>query len=210
MKRLWGLAMLVLALALLAGCSTVTDQGVNAPLRLSALQTDPGYLGDPVGGTQVAGNTVAYVMPSSNQANHDTGYAYVELVAANLGQVELKFVQPNNWYACFEYRSDDEPPTYTIANFNTDVVDGLWSYTCLTGGSSATPTVTTKTITATDHVDVRMVFGAERDERFDWTRFYPLTLTSMDQCKNGGWEGFGFKNQGQCIASIVANDHSVH
>jgi hypothetical protein len=26
--------------------------------------------------------------------------------------------------------------------------------------------------------------------------------TSKDQCKNGGWEDFGFKNQGQCIKFV--------
>jgi hypothetical protein len=28
--------------------------------------------------------------------------------------------------------------------------------------------------------------------------------TSKDQCKNGGWRGFGdtFKNQGQCVAFV--------
>ncbi len=26
--------------------------------------------------------------------------------------------------------------------------------------------------------------------------------TTKDQCKNGGWEGFGFKNQGQCIKYV--------
>jgi hypothetical protein len=166
-------------------------------------------MGDPVGGTEVANNPATYVMPSTNQINHDAGYAYVQLVAASLGQVELKFVQPNSWASCFEYRSDDEAPI-SSTNYNPDVVDGLWNDTCVNGGTNATPAGATETISASDHVDVRMVFGAERDERFDWTRFYPLTLTSMDQCKDGAWEGFGFRNQGQCIASIVANDNSVH
>lgn len=206
MKRVWGWVALVLALGLLAGCSTVNDQGAATRLGLAALNTDPGYMGNPVG-------TVDSVTPSTNQINYDTGYAYVQLVAASLGQVELKFVTPNNWYSCFEYRSDDEAPTSSENggnNYNTDVTDGLWNYTCVHGGTSATPAVATETISASDHVDVRMVFGAETDERFDWTRFYPLTLSSMDQCKDGAWEGFGFKNQGQCIASVVANDNSVH
>jgi hypothetical protein len=28
--------------------------------------------------------------------------------------------------------------------------------------------------------------------------------TSKDQCKNGGWDGFGFKNQGRCISFVEA------
>jgi hypothetical protein len=30
----------------------------------------------------------------------------------------------------------------------------------------------------------------------------PPLPTSKDQCKNGGWREFGFKNQGQCVASV--------
>ena len=50
-----------------------------------------------------------------------------------------------------------------------------------------------------------MVFGAERDERFDWTRFEVLPVPNKDDCKKGGWEtlsrddGSPFKNQGDCI-----------
>jgi hypothetical protein len=30
----------------------------------------------------------------------------------------------------------------------------------------------------------------------------PPLPTSKDQCKQGGWRTFGFKNQGQCVASV--------
>jgi hypothetical protein len=34
-------------------------------------------------------------------------------------------------------------------------------------------------------------------------RLSALTVpTSKEQCKNGGWRRFGFKNQGQCLASV--------
>lgn len=43
-------------------------------------------------------------------------------------------------------------------------------------------------------------------------RYYSMnanvTATSPDICKNGGWESYGYKNQGQCIASVVANEHA--
>ena len=35
-----------------------------------------------------------------------------------------------------------------------------------------------------------------------------ITASSPDVCKAGGWESFGYKNQGQCIASIVANENA--
>ena len=33
----------------------------------------------------------------------------------------------------------------------------------------------------------------------------PLLPTSKDQCKSGGWEQFGFKNQGQCVAFVATH-----
>jgi hypothetical protein len=37
-----------------------------------------------------------------------------------------------------------------------------------------------------------------------------VTLASRDQCRDGGWEDFGFTNQGRCVASLVASDRSPH
>lgn len=31
---------------------------------------------------------------------------------------------------------------------------------------------------------------------------------TKDDCRDGGWESFGFKNQGQCIASVQANENA--
>ena len=33
----------------------------------------------------------------------------------------------------------------------------------------------------------------------------PETPVSKDDCRNGGWARFGFKNQGECIAWVNAN-----
>lgn len=45
-------------------------------------------------------------------------------------------------------------------------------------------------------------------------RFYSMTAdveaSSPQICKNGGWETYGYPNQGQCIASVVANENSGH
>src|SRR5699024_2923700 len=35
-----------------------------------------------------------------------------------------------------------------------------------------------------------------------------IEASSPEVCKDGGWEMYDFKNQGQCIASIVANENS--
>jgi hypothetical protein len=33
-------------------------------------------------------------------------------------------------------------------------------------------------------------------------RLGPLVPVSKDDCKDGGWRAFGFRNQGQCVASV--------
>ncbi|SRR6266550_3124932 len=31
--------------------------------------------------------------------------------------------------------------------------------------------------------------------------------TTKEQCMNGGWQQFGFKNQGQCVSFVVSHQH---
>ena len=31
---------------------------------------------------------------------------------------------------------------------------------------------------------------------------------SKEQCRNGGWEDFGFDNQGQCVADVASDGRS--
>jgi hypothetical protein len=37
---------------------------------------------------------------------------------------------------------------------------------------------------------------------------YTFELESKDQCKNGGWEDFGFRNQGQCVRFVETGKDS--
>lgn len=194
---------LVIAAAIaLAGCSTETgsawfsgDEQVRA-----ALAADPniGMLGEPVGGTDVGDADPAFVMPSSNAENEELGWAHVTIAdgGVQVGAVRLEFVSTRTFASCFEYRADEEATTDPRDNFNTDVLDGLWPFVCQNDDTQ------TLEIEAAQFVDVRMVFGAERDERFDWTRFYVATETSKDDCKQGRWQALGFRNQGQCIQYV--------
>jgi hypothetical protein len=45
-------------------------------------------------------------------------------------------------------------------------------------------------------------FGEVSNGDFSVTAAPPVP-TSKDQCKNGGWRQFGFKNQGACIAFLI-------
>jgi hypothetical protein len=82
-------------------------------------------------------------------------------------------------------------------NPNPAITDGLYPYECIANETE------TLTIPADEYVEVRMVFGAETDERFDWTRFEVLSDASdKADCFDGGWETYGFTNQGQCVRFV--------
>jgi len=113
------------------------------------------------------------VTPSTNDINRANGWAHVNQTAIDIGSTTLQFVQPRAFFSCFEYRTDgDTSQKIGATNYNPSVTDGLYPYTCLsTAGATAS-----RTFTANAYVEVRMVFGAESDERFDWTRFDVLQL----------------------------------
>jgi len=106
------------------------------------------------------------VTPSTNDANRTLGWAYVDQLSMDVGETDLQFISTRAFYSCFEYRTDgDTSQKIGDTNYNTDITDGLYPYYCQNNNSR------TETIAANEYVEVRMVFGAETDERFDWTRF---------------------------------------
>lgn len=113
------------------------------------------------------------VTPSTNDINRTNGWAHVDQLSKGVGTTDLQFISTRDFYSCFEYRTDgDTSQKIADTNYNSNVTDGLYPYYCQNNNSS------THTITAQQYVEVRMVFGAEADERFDWTRFdvlYPRT-----------------------------------
>lgn len=156
----------------------------------------------PTGEEQVG---TSAVFPSTNEINYNLGWAHVLFADVAVEQVTLEFVSLRGFYSCFEYRIDDEAPTSSAnggVNYNPDITDGLWNYTCQNNSSAQL------TFNAAHHVDIRMGFGAETDERFDWTRFYVLSLENKDQCRDGDWEALGFKNQGQCVRYVETGKDS--
>jgi len=105
------------------------------------------------------------VTPSTNDANKANGWAYVD-VTVDPGMATLTFHSTRPFWSCFEWRTDgDTSQRQSPHNPNTDITDGLYDYTCVNNS------VDTRVVHPVAYVEVRMVFGAERDERFDWTRF---------------------------------------
>lgn len=137
------------------------------------------------------------VTPSTNDANRTLAWAHFDVVTVGVGEVNVDFISTRGFASCFEYRSDGDTSQKTSdTNYNPAITDGLYPFTCVTNRTVR------KTLYADEYVEIRMVFGAERDERFDWTR---LDVGTKPSCKNGGWEAFGFKNQGDCVSSVVSN-----
>lgn len=110
-------------------------------------------------------------MASTNEANKaktPTKWAHVDQTAVSSTSTTLVFTQPRGFYACFEYRTDGDTSQQRYPyNPNPAISDGQYPSVCLyQAGSTAS-----RTLTAREYVEVRMVYGAEGDERFDWTRF---------------------------------------
>ncbi len=106
------------------------------------------------------------VTPSTNNQNRINDWAHVNQKSMSIGNTELEFVSTRSFYSCFEYRTDgDTTQMINPTNYNTNITDGLYPYICVRNETKV------QTITAEEYVEVRMVFGAESDERFDWTRF---------------------------------------
>lgn len=114
------------------------------------------------------------VTPSTNDINKTKSWAHVNQLSMDVGETELKFVSTRAFWSCFEYRVDNESNTVAGPNPNINILDGRWTQVCVNNSQ------VTKPINANQFVDVRMVYGAERDERFDWTRFDVLFLRTAE------------------------------
>ncbi|MCC5905123.1 MAG: hypothetical protein JJU13_02870 [Balneolaceae bacterium] len=187
--------------------------GMLAIAGLIALGCDSSVTNHDVDSQSLLENEVAQefstseVTPSTNEQNKENDWSHFVVDDVRVGEVDITFNQPRSFAACFEYRIDGEEPTYEQDNFNTDIDDGLWSFICL--GDAYDRDTYQMTLEANEYVEIRMVFGAERDERFDWTRVGVLSdASSRMDCMNGVWEEFGFRNQGQCIRYVNTGQDS--
>lgn len=188
------------ALTLMAACA-------DTPTEQSAVFADGGVasstIGDPgvTDGVPQSATSVsnAEAFPSTNEANIGKAWAHVTWNSndAGVGEAPLKFTSTRAFSSCFEIRIDDEPPLEDPHLYWPErYLDGSWEVQCVSNST------TEELYTATSHVDVRMSLGAEGDERFDWTRFYVMSVQSKDECRNGGWQELGFANQGHCIRYV--------
>ena len=146
------------------------------------------------------------ITPSTNDLNRDSGIkAYFDVVDVGIGYADFELINQSTYANCFEFRSDGDAGQSIGDNYNTDIGDGLYPFECVTTFGQ----IKTKHVGASQYIEVRMVFGAETDDRFDWTRVdVEPDVQFKEECKEGGWEAFGFQNQGQCIMFINTGQDS--
>lgn len=118
-------------------------------------------------------------LASTSELNKNTNMPYVELVASTNDTVELKFINPTNSYAYFEYKIDGETPaTYPngapLKTPHSWLGAGVYEYPGAGLDNRFTPptTETTKVFSANEKVEVRFALGNPGTAFFDWTPFY--------------------------------------
>ncbi len=143
---------------------------------------------------------------STNAQNVLNNWANVTQTAATDSSVTLKFTNPRGFASCFEYRSDGDTSQATSPNnYNPAATDGLYPFYCLNNSTR------TQEIPASSYVEVRMVFDAEADERFDWTRFdLTIPVCTYDFTAQKMWEvtwGYDFehRNGGAPVFDMASN-----
>ena len=156
-----------------------------------------------------------------NDTNRDEGRPHVN-IDVDGDQVELEFVNPTDFAFSFDYRVDGEPEGeedqwtgQTISEGPLEGRDFGLRYDAVTLDGEGSETVT---VEADDEVQVRLARGAEQNWYFDWITIEvddpvddPVEEPATKQdCKDGGWQDTEHRNQGQCIASVVANERSAH
>ena len=182
-------------------------------------------------GLQVA-VVLASTFPSTNDDNRDNGLPHVNLLDAGIGEATLEFVNETNSLTSFEVRIDGQTPpgasqTHPIVNadgehdynFVTGQLgppprDFVYDFVCVDNRANPHPSciagsLGTRTFEADETVEVRLALGGERNWDFDWVTFEVLPdAQTKEDCKNGGWRDYGFRNQGQCIRFVVTGQDS--
>lgn len=105
-----------------------------------------------------------FMSPSSNVVNEGNGWSYYEVATVG-STTTLTMHGERAFVSCFEWRIDGELPTVDNSNPNPDIPDGQWAFQCVASNGTALAEETFDDISL---LEVRMVFGAEGDERFNW------------------------------------------
>ncbi len=113
----------------------------------------------------------AYAYPSTHANNVTNGWAHAEVLDDSVpGKITMRFYGGTqisaNHISCFEYRTDGDIGQALASPNPNPAVEDRYPAFCVNGHSS-----TDKQFLGNDYVEIRSTFGAEADERFDWTLF---------------------------------------
>lgn len=217
MSRSAALALAALVL-LAAGCNSSTDP-------LSAGQDAPRILAKSPNGAPPSGHTdydpdwpfpwepsvVDSVTPSTNYQNMLADQFHFDVLEVTRDSITIEFhsgpgfggLKPT--IRCYEVRFDGEGLDPTGEHPNPLVKDRFYAGGCsMIFGFGTDPVVSQKTYGAESHIDIRYAhdFRLPKDNYFSWTRVYVLKPREIGDCKQGGWEQYGFRNQGQCVRYV--------
>ena len=141
------------------------------------------------------------VFPSTNDDNRDLGWAHVNKVVGNVhdSTITLEFISTRTFLSCFEYRTDgDTDQKIGDNNHNPNIADGLYPFYCQNNSSRV------ETFPVDQYIEIRMSFGGETDERFNWTRFDLLPELWVCETGDCGYPGIEFDSiQGAIDAADI-------
>jgi hypothetical protein len=113
-----------------------------------------------VAGTATFGS-YDYVSESSNALNTTNGWASYTMTT--VGDITtITYTSTRAFYSCFETRIDGSSNTVAGANPNTGIADGRWVQDCVSNSTVQ------RVVTGASLIEIRMVYGAESTERFNW------------------------------------------
>ncbi len=122
------------------------------------------------------------------------------------GCQELNSSPPNYWAAFIGFAfNSGEVISVNFTNPMDGATTGYLTINSITRDLTSIPGTASWVVRNTDTYSVHREYDTGTS---DWAWSCGVAGTTRDQCKNGAWEGLGFKNQGQCVAAIRANAHS--
>ena len=143
------------------------------------------------------------VFTSTNDFNRANGFPHVNEVSKGLGTVTLEFVNTTNSLAVFEYRIDgtvgQRPPPRRHRRRHPPQRLRRRTHPTRLRHQPRHPNLHRQ---QPRRSPTRPRRRTRLGLRLDPLHRRPAGPTSKRDCKRGGWEAFGFRNQGQCIKSV--------
>jgi hypothetical protein len=169
----------------------VTTVGAGFDLSVAASRTDGKHLRDfifHVGQTDqgllVNGSNNTDFVVNENKLLNNNGGAFYEVTDAG-------------WYTLQHSFYDDEGVLAVDLNLLDAEGELLWTATRSNAGDAATEVGGAR---------YQWITAVNGSFNFDNQSLERVEVKPVDQCGDNAWEAQDFKNQGQCIASLVANE----